>query len=204
MLARELQKELRRVGCYEGEVNGAWSPSTRRAMKSFLERMNASLPIEEPDPVLYTMVQSQRDQVCGKACPAGEGLSVDGRCVPVAILAKANWKATPTPAAVAVAAPKIDLPRDAKSPTVITGWSSTTTLAAAPPNITGGPSKPLSPPIEGRMALAGPATEPALATGAPSPRSRASRAAAHVAPARSVGGGQRWSRAIFNPRNSNN
>jgi hypothetical protein len=25
-LARELQKELRRVGCYEGEVTGAWSP----------------------------------------------------------------------------------------------------------------------------------------------------------------------------------
>ena len=82
-LVRELQKELRRVGCYEGEVNGAWSPSTRRAMKAFLERVNASLPVETPDPVLYAMVQSQRDQICGKACPSGEGLSVDGRsCQP--------------------------------------------------------------------------------------------------------------------------
>jgi hypothetical protein len=49
-LARELQKELKRVGCYVGEVNGAWSPSTRRAMKMFIDRVNASLPVEEPDP----------------------------------------------------------------------------------------------------------------------------------------------------------
>src|SRR5689334_17853847 len=31
-LARELQKELRRVGCYEGEINGGWTQSTKRAM----------------------------------------------------------------------------------------------------------------------------------------------------------------------------
>src|SRR5262245_23482919 len=46
-LARELQKELRRVGCYEGEIHGAWTASTKRAMKAFTERVNASLPVEE-------------------------------------------------------------------------------------------------------------------------------------------------------------
>src|SRR5712671_908557 len=60
-LARELQKELRRVGCYDGELNGAWTPSTRRAMKAFTDRVNATLPIEEPDGVLFAMVASQRD-----------------------------------------------------------------------------------------------------------------------------------------------
>src|SRR5262249_43468961 len=42
-LARELQKELRRVGCYEGELNGVWTPATRRAMKTFTDRVNATL-----------------------------------------------------------------------------------------------------------------------------------------------------------------
>ncbi|HEY7083226.1 MAG TPA: putative peptidoglycan binding domain-containing protein, partial [Hyphomicrobiaceae bacterium] len=41
-LARELQKELRRVGCYEGELNGVWTPATRRAMKTFTDRVNAT------------------------------------------------------------------------------------------------------------------------------------------------------------------
>jgi hypothetical protein len=56
-LTRELQKELRRVGCYEGEISGAWSQSTRSTMKTFVERMNARLPIEEPDAVLYALVK---------------------------------------------------------------------------------------------------------------------------------------------------
>src|SRR5215475_11272940 len=54
-LTRELQKELRRVGCYDGDTNGAWSQSTRRAMKTFFEHMNARLPIEGPDAVLYAL-----------------------------------------------------------------------------------------------------------------------------------------------------
>src|SRR5262249_5132261 len=56
-LTRELQKELRRVGCYHGEINGTWSQSTRGAMKVLIERVNARLPIEEPDAVLYALVK---------------------------------------------------------------------------------------------------------------------------------------------------
>jgi hypothetical protein len=33
-LARELQHELRRVGCYDGALNGVWTTSTRNAMKA--------------------------------------------------------------------------------------------------------------------------------------------------------------------------
>ena len=40
-LARDLQSELRRVGCYSGELNGIWTPATRKAMKAFTERVNA-------------------------------------------------------------------------------------------------------------------------------------------------------------------
>src|SRR5690349_13734274 len=51
-LGRELQRELARVGCYEGERNGIWTPATRKAMKAFTDRVNATLPTEEPDYIL--------------------------------------------------------------------------------------------------------------------------------------------------------
>ncbi|TMJ71217.1 MAG: hypothetical protein E6G91_12960 [Alphaproteobacteria bacterium] len=199
-LARELQKELRRVGCYDGEITGVWSSDTRRAMKAFIERMNARLPIEEPDPVLYTMVQGQREVVCGRPCSAGESLSADGRCAPAAILAKMNRKVTPPGSAVAVAASKVE-PQE-KPPMLIPGWSTTTTLAAPALAITSSHSESGAPPIEGRMGLAGPNVGPAPA--ALAPRSRATRTTERAATLGSGGGRQRWSTAVFSPRNSNN
>ena len=195
-LARELQKELRRVGCYDGEITGVWSSDTRRAMKAFIERMNARLPIEEPDPVLYTMVQGQREVVCGRPCSVGESLSADGHCAPAAILAKMNRKVTPPGSAVVVTASQ------EKPPMLITGWSTTTTLAAPAPAMTSSHSESGTPPIEGRMGLAGPNVGPAPA--ALAPRSRPTRTTERAAPLGSGGGRQRWSTAVFSPRNSNN
>ena len=42
-LALQLQRELARVGCYDGEINGVWTPTTRQALKAFLDRLNAVL-----------------------------------------------------------------------------------------------------------------------------------------------------------------
>jgi hypothetical protein len=98
-LARDLQLELRRVGCYGGELNGVWTPATRKAMKAFTDRVNATLPIEEPDDILLTLVQAHQGEACGKPCPAGQGLSDDGRCLPGAILAQAAKKGTSHPCA---------------------------------------------------------------------------------------------------------
>ena len=201
-LARELQKELKRVGCYVGETNGAWSPSTRRAMKMFIDRLNASLPVEEPDPILYAMVRGEREQVCGKACHVGEGLTQDGRCVPAAILAKANGRA-PTRAAIAAVAPESSVTSAEKSRT-ITGWSVTSTAVDTPPFITSDSSKSPSMPIEGRMALAGPSAYPTPATATLTPRPRPVHRGAPTVSPRFAGGGQSWSRAILNPRFSNN
>jgi len=86
-LARELQRELKRVGCYDGEINGVWTPATRRAMQAFTERVNAALPSDGPDVVLLTLVRDQQDKACGVACPAGQALASDGRCLPAAVLA---------------------------------------------------------------------------------------------------------------------
>jgi len=119
-LARELQRELRRVGCYEGEINGGWTTSTKRAMKTFTERVNASLPVEEPDLVLLSLVQGQPDRVCGQPCPAGESATDAGRCIPTAVAASQRKPAHATAPA-----------REATSP-AIAGWSATAGAGASP------------------------------------------------------------------------
>jgi len=86
-IGHQLQEELRRVGCYAGEVNGVWTTSTRRAMLEFMDRVNAVLPINQPDGILLALVQGHQGKVCGAPCPAGQGLSRETQCVPNAILA---------------------------------------------------------------------------------------------------------------------
>lgn len=90
-LASDLQRELRRVGCYDGEITGAWNAATRRAMSAFMDRANATLPFDEPDYVLLALVQSHQDITCTAECPAGQ-ISEGDRCVPRAVVAQATKK----------------------------------------------------------------------------------------------------------------
>jgi hypothetical protein len=190
-LALELQRELRRVGCYEGQLNGDWTPSTRSAMRAFIDRVNAALPVAEPDYVLLALVQNHPDTACGTECPRGQGLNYDGRCLPNAILAKR--RAQPD----RVAAPQ-KAGEPVKPAPVISGWSTTTTAVT--------PLRPsVAPPIEGRMALAGPMAnlKPADASPRKSVRprhDRANQARRHRfdPPVRYVQRrGFNWSRALF-------
>ena len=57
VMIRDLQRELKRVGCYEGEIHGVWTRSTRDAMERFTELTNAKLPTQEPDLVLLSLVR---------------------------------------------------------------------------------------------------------------------------------------------------
>src|SRR5215468_10206272 len=57
VIGRELQKELKRVGCYGGELNGVWTTSTRQAMAAFTDRVNAKLPTNKPDSILLALVR---------------------------------------------------------------------------------------------------------------------------------------------------
>ncbi len=158
-IAQELQKELRRVGCYDGPVTGLWTPSVRNAMQDFIERVNATLPIERPDNILLALVQGHQGKACGKPCPTGQGLSQEGRCLPNAILARAAKRGT-----MLAAAPSQSTDRPAPA---ITGWSTTTA-----------PARSAGPALEGRMALAGPNAETASPSAnrmpgpAPDPRAR--------------------------------
>ena len=81
-LTREIQLQLKRVGCYRGDVTGVWTPAVRQAMRDFTERANASLPVEGPDPVLLAMLQSHTPGTCSDTCPQGQDRAAGGRCVP--------------------------------------------------------------------------------------------------------------------------
>lgn len=136
-LARDIQKELKRVGCYDGDVDGQWNSVTRKAMGAFNERVNASLPVEAPDFILLTLVQGHTARACGRLCPAGQALSGDNRCLPRALLS-AKAAAPKQPVAKQVAT--VQGPVDAAS--------------VAPE---GKRPKAAPPPLPGRMAIGAPA-----------------------------------------------
>jgi len=81
-LARALQLGLKRVHCYDGFVGGEWLLQSKLAMKAFLDRVNASLPIDKPDHVLLALVKTHSTVVCGQVCLAGQSLAANGRCLP--------------------------------------------------------------------------------------------------------------------------
>lgn len=145
-----LQRELARVGCYDGEINGAYTTATRQAMKAFMDRVNATLPINQPDHVLLALVRNHDGRVCGAPCPLGQEMASDERCM--------------FPAVRSAGKPKHTNEQSSSN----SGWTTVTTVA---------PSLPSSL-SEGQMALAGPKPEtdvngqPArpVATSAPRPR----------------------------------
>ena len=73
-LVRDLQRELSRVGCYNGSLDGQWNGATRQSMGDFLARVNARLPLNEPDSILLALVRSHADHRDAK-CRAGDGKS---------------------------------------------------------------------------------------------------------------------------------
>jgi hypothetical protein len=162
-LIREIQRELRRIGCYRGQVNGVWTPSVRLAMKALNDRVNASLPVDQPDPVLLAMAQSQEAETCTASCPAGQARGADGRCLPSALVA-----------GIAVGTGK----RPARAPPAPAHGGEK--LAQPGP---AAPAGPAAAPPEGRMSLAGPPPGAPPQARMPSRRTAKTRAThAYVAP----------------------
>jgi len=93
-LAESIQKELKRVGCYAGHVDGDWGPETRRAMRAFNDRVNATLPIEQPDYILLTLLQGHSAKACGAACPIGQDVASNGKCLPRSVIAEERRRET--------------------------------------------------------------------------------------------------------------
>ena len=162
-LVLDIQQQLKRVGCYWGRMDGSWGLATKDAMKDFTNRVNATLPLNEPDYVQLTLIQSHAERTCD-ACPAGQSLSASGRCVGQPITAQAKQ----TNAPLVATAQKEVLP-----------WKATSA-----PDVAGGQPlfKPLpttvvsTEPLPGRMAIGSP-----VATSIEAQQSRPSLPAAAAA-----------------------
>jgi hypothetical protein len=144
-LTREIQRELKRAGCYGGAITGAWSPAVRRAMKAFTDRVNAALPVEQPDQILLALMQSHRQATCSASCPRGQSLAEDGRCLPDALVARKQPAApakVPDESAVAAA------PEPAASP--LPGRMSLAGPRAEPPPPVKGPAEAKAPSTNSR------------------------------------------------------
>jgi peptidoglycan hydrolase-like protein with peptidoglycan-binding domain len=128
-LTRDLQRQLQRVGCYRGSISGVWSPSTRQAMKEFIDHVNATLPVSEPDHILLAMLQSHDDKACGQG----------------AIVAREP--ARQRPETRALTAHQAPTPRDAHG----NGPATAAVESAMDPRQPAAPQ-----PMPGRMSLAGP------------------------------------------------
>ena len=194
-LVKDLQRELKRVGCFEGDVSGSWRPSSKKAMAAFTDRVNATLPLDEPDYILLTLVQGHGDKACGMGCPGGQALDDGGKCVPRAILAHNVRRGTGKGAAVA----RQDDAEQRLTKPVTRVQQRPATVATAPPKIASGwstvvttpttseaPAQAPAAPLPGRMAIGAPADN---ATQQPDPAGatrKAALAAAALAMRRAV------------------
>lgn len=66
VLVMALQGELRRVGCYEGAINGQWSVASKAAMYWFLKRANAKILVSKPDEAQLSLLKSVENGYCAK------------------------------------------------------------------------------------------------------------------------------------------
>jgi hypothetical protein len=79
-LARQLQTELRRVGCDPGDADGTWGPKARGALQQFASATKLSLTIDTPTEAALSALKEKSGRVCALTCGPGERES-GGKCV---------------------------------------------------------------------------------------------------------------------------
>jgi len=98
-LARSLQFELKRVGCFDAAVNGEYDDATKAAWRKFakLAAVGAS---DELSPDAIKAIRQIDKRVCPLTCPAGQH-AADNQCIANATTAKATetapHRAAPAP-----------------------------------------------------------------------------------------------------------
>ena len=81
-LARELQRELKRVGCDAGDADGVWGAKATGALKSFANQTKLALFTDAPTPAALEAVMSRKLKVCPLDCGKGEKPEGD-KCVKI-------------------------------------------------------------------------------------------------------------------------
>ena len=79
-VARLLQLELKRVGCFDGAINGEFGSSSRTALGNFAKLASVSLPKENLSNDTLRIIRGIDKQICPLVCKPGEQAEGD-RCV---------------------------------------------------------------------------------------------------------------------------
>src|SRR5262249_56155779 len=77
---RDLQTELKRIGCLDGAADGDWGNQSKRALKDFAHHAKLSIPNDEPTEDALRAAGAMKTRVCPVVCDGDEKL-VNGRCV---------------------------------------------------------------------------------------------------------------------------
>ena len=80
-LARKVQVELKRLGCYPGEIDGVWGGGSREAAKAFARRKGIALANLEPTNELLGHTRRYNQKVCPLVCAPGS-IAKNGNCIP--------------------------------------------------------------------------------------------------------------------------
>jgi len=84
-VSRELQKELQRVGCYAGPIDGQWGPKSEAALRSFLRITGDAKTAPRPEPTALAAVAARKDRACPATAsrpPPASPPSTKGRSAP--------------------------------------------------------------------------------------------------------------------------
>lgn len=176
VLTRNIQRELKRVGCYSGDIDGEWSAATRTAMSAFNETVRVQFPVATPDYILLTLLQGQTDRACGRTDPSITAKVPTPRQIVRAVPPRDPVVDVPEWRTVTIVQPKPSLP--AAEPAPVTVAQPTTEPA------------PAATPLPGRrMAVGGPlprldgptpSTPPVQQVAAPPPEQAAPDSAPRV------------------------
>jgi uncharacterized caspase-like protein len=79
-LARNLQTELRRVGCDPGNIEGKWDNRAKEALNDFVRRTKATISTDQPNEEALREVQAKKERICPLRCGSSEH-EINGKCV---------------------------------------------------------------------------------------------------------------------------
>jgi hypothetical protein len=79
-VARSLQLELRRVGCFDGAINGEFGTPSRDALRNFARLAAVSLPDNELSGETLSVIRKFDKRICPLSCKPGERAE-DERCI---------------------------------------------------------------------------------------------------------------------------
>jgi len=69
-LATALQRELKRIGCYGGPINGTWGPASRSAIADFNRHAKMTLATDTPEEASLKALQAVFARICPEAPPS--------------------------------------------------------------------------------------------------------------------------------------